>query len=87
MDLGCVTLEYVFRMWVGSIPLEDITVARFCDTFHFGTNGTLIPILSVISLEDCLDWVFYEELPNLDAGDPIHDGEIGGIVRARHGLA
>lgn len=44
--------------------------------------GTHIPIHrhlntseSVICLEGCLDWVFYEELPNLDAGGPIHDGE------------
>lgn len=31
---------------------------------------------SVICLEGCLDWVFYEELPNLDAGDPVHNGEV-----------
>ena len=44
--------------------------------------GTHIPIHrhlktseSVICLEGCLDWVFYEELPNMDAGGPIHDGE------------
>ena len=30
---------------------------------------------SVICIEGCLDWVFYEELPNMDAGGPIHDGE------------
>ncbi len=30
---------------------------------------------SVICLEGCLDWVFYEELPNMDAGGPIHNGE------------
>lgn len=30
---------------------------------------------SVICLEGCLDWVFYEELPNMDAGGPVHDGE------------
>ena len=41
--------------------------------------GTKVPIHrhlktseSVICLEGCLDWVFYEELPNMDAGD---DGE------------
>ena len=44
--------------------------------------GTKVPIHrhlktseTVICLEGCLDWVFYEELPNLDAGGPIHDGE------------
>ncbi len=31
---------------------------------------------TVICLEGCLDWVFYEELPNMDAGGPVHDGEI-----------
>ena len=44
--------------------------------------GTRVPIHrhlktseSVICLEGCLDWVFYEELPNMDAGGPVHDGE------------
>ena len=36
---------------------------------HMKTSET------VICLEGCLDWVFYEELPNMDAGGPIHDGE------------
>lgn len=31
---------------------------------------------SVICLEGCLDWVLYEELPNLDAGGPVHNGEV-----------
>lgn len=30
---------------------------------------------SVICLEGCLDWIFYEELPTLDCGGPVHDGE------------
>ena len=45
--------------------------------------GTRVPIHrhlksseTVICLEGCIDWVFYEELPNMDAGGPIHDGEI-----------
>lgn len=44
--------------------------------------GTKVPIHrhlktseTVICIEGCLDWVFYEELPNMDAGGPIHDGE------------
>lgn len=44
--------------------------------------GTKVPIHrhlktseSVICLEGCLDWVFYEELPNMDSGGPVHDGE------------
>lgn len=24
MDFGCVTLQYVYRMWGGSVALEDI---------------------------------------------------------------
>ncbi len=30
---------------------------------------------SVACIEGCLDWVFYEEMPNVDAGGPIHAGE------------
>ena len=44
--------------------------------------GTRVPIHrhlktseTVICLEGCLDEVFYEELPNMDAGGPVHDGE------------
>ena len=44
--------------------------------------GTHVPIHrhlktseSVICLEGCLDWVFYEELPGVDTGGPVHDGE------------
>ena len=44
--------------------------------------GTKVPIHrhsktaeTVICLEGCLDWILYEELPNVDAGGPIHDGE------------
>ena len=45
--------------------------------------GTHVPIHrhlksseTVICLEGCLDWVFFEELPNLVAGGPVHDGEV-----------
>ena len=45
--------------------------------------GTKVPIHrhmktseSVVCLEGCLDWVFYEELPTGDTGAPIHDGEM-----------
>ena len=44
--------------------------------------GTKVPIHrhletseTAICLEGCLDWIFYEELPNMDAGGPVHDGE------------
>lgn len=45
--------------------------------------GTRVPIHrhlktseTVVCLEGCLEWVFYEELPNMDAGGPVHNGEI-----------
>ena len=44
--------------------------------------GTYVPIHrhldtseTVVCLEGFLDWIFYEELSNMDAGGPIHDGE------------
>ena len=44
--------------------------------------GTHVPIHrhlktseTVICLEGCLEWVFYEELPGVDTGGPVHDGE------------
>lgn len=44
--------------------------------------GTHVPIHrhlktseSVICLEGCIEWVFYEELLNVDSGGPVHDGE------------
>lgn len=44
--------------------------------------GTKVPIHrhmktseSVVCIEGCLDWVFYEEMPNVDAGGPVHNGE------------
>ena len=43
--------------------------------------GTSVPIHrhlktseSVICLKGSLDWVFYEELPTNDSGEPVHDG-------------
>ena len=44
--------------------------------------GTHVPIHrhlrtteSVVCLEGCLDWIFYDELPTGDTGGPVHDGE------------
>ena len=44
--------------------------------------GTHVPIHrhlktseTVICIEGCLDEVFYEELPGVDTGGPVHDGE------------
>lgn len=45
--------------------------------------GTKVPIHrhlksseTVICLEGCLDWVFFEERPNMDVSGPVHDGEV-----------
>lgn len=45
--------------------------------------GTKVPIHrhlktseTVVCLEGCLDWVFYEEHSGLDTGGPVHDGEM-----------
>ena len=44
--------------------------------------GTYVPIHrhiktseTVVCLEGCLDEVFYEELPGVESGGPVHDGE------------
>ena len=44
--------------------------------------GTHVPIHrhlktseTVICIEGSLDWIFYEELPGVDTGGPVHDGE------------
>lgn len=45
--------------------------------------GTRVPIHrhlktseTVVCLEGCLDWVFYEEIAGVDTGGPVHDGEV-----------
>ena len=43
---------------------------------HVAIHRHLKTTETVICLEGCLDWVFYEELPNMDAGGPVHDGEV-----------
>lgn len=43
---------------------------------HVAIHRHLKTSETVICLEGCLDWVFYEELPNMDAGGPVHDGEV-----------
>ena len=57
---------------------ED-TSQRMLNALEVGTHVPIHRHLktseTVICLEGCLDWVFYEELPNVDAGGPIHNGE------------
>ena len=42
---------------------------------HVSIHRHLNTSESVICIEGCLDWIFYEELPNMDADGPIYDGE------------
>ena len=42
---------------------------------HVSIHRHVNTVESVVCLEGCLDWVFYEELPTADTGAPIHDGE------------
>lgn len=57
----------------------DDTSQRMLNALEPGTHVFIHRHLktdeTVICLEGCLDWVFYEELPNMDADGPIHDGE------------
>ena len=58
--------------------LED-TSQRMLNVLETGTKVPIHRHLktseSVVCLEGCLDWVFYEELPNMYCGGPVHDGE------------
>lgn len=45
--------------------------------------GTRVPIHrhvktseTAVCIEGCIDWIFYEELPNMDAGGLVHNGEM-----------
>lgn len=57
----------------------DDTSQRMLNVLEPGTHVPIHRHLktseTVICLEGCLDWVFYEELPNMDAGGPVHDGK------------
>ena len=64
-DLRTTPSDTSQRMLNALEPSTHVPIHR-----HLKTSET------VICLEGRLDWVFYEELPNLDAGGPIHDGEI-----------
>ncbi len=61
---------------------ED-TSQRMLNALEVGTHVPIHRHLktseTVICLEGCLDEVFYEELPNLDAGGPVHDGETANV--------
>lgn len=56
------------------------TSQRMLNALEVGTMVTIHRHLktseTVVCLEGCLEWVFYEEMPNMDAGGPVHDGEV-----------
>ncbi len=64
MDMRTTPEDTSQRMLNALEPGTKVPIHR-----HLNTSET------VICLEGCLDEVFYEELPNVDAGGPIHDGE------------
>ena len=42
---------------------------------HVAIHRHLQTSETAVCIEGCLDWVFYEELPCVDTGGPVHDGE------------
>ena len=58
---------------------ED-TSQRMLNALESGTHVAIHRHLktseTVICLEGCLEWIFYEELPGVDTGGPVHDGEV-----------
>ncbi len=64
-DLRTTSEDTSQRMLNALQPGTKVAIHR-----HLKTSET------VICLEGCLDWVFYEELPNMDAGGPVHNGEM-----------
>ena len=67
------------RMNLDLRTTQEDTSQRMLNALEMGTR---VPIHrhmktaeTVICLEGCLDEVFFEELPNMDAGGPVHDGE------------
>lgn len=58
---------------------SDDTSQRMLNALEVGTHVPIHRHLktseTVVCMKGCLDWVFYEELPNMIEGGPIHDGE------------
>ena len=58
--------------------LED-TSQRMLNVLEPGTHVPIHRHLKTsetsICIEGCLEWIFYEELPGVDTGGPVHDGE------------
>ena len=64
----------------------DDTSQRMLNALEVGTRVPIHRHLetseSVGCLEGGLDWVLYEELPNVDSGGPVHDGETAADEKA-----
>ena len=57
---------------------ED-TSQRMLNVLETGTKVAIHRHLktseTAVCIEGCLDWIIYEELPGMDTGGPVHDGE------------
>ncbi len=58
---------------------EEDSSQRMLNVMEPGTHVTIHRHLktseTAICIEGCLDWVFYQEIPTVKAGGPVHDGE------------
>ena len=73
------------RREVAAYIRQDTVMGRFFEPFLFeelpakdvsAQQAYLTEVAeTVVCLEGCLDEVFYEELPTVDCGGPVHDGE------------
>lgn len=58
---------------------QDDTSQRMLNVLEPGTKVVIHRHLktseTAVCLEGCLDWIFYEELPTVVEGGPVHDGE------------
>ena len=65
-DLRTTTEDGSQRMLNVLEPGTHVAIHR-----HLKTSET------AICIEGCLEWIFYEELPGVDTGGPVHDGGTG----------
>ena len=47
MDFGCVTPEYVYRMWGGKVPLNDIEAAMRLMVHGYEESEDIEPVTAV----------------------------------------
>ncbi len=64
LDLRTTVDDQSQRMLNVLEPGTKVAIHRHADTSE-----------SVVCLEGCLDWIFYQELPNMNAGDPVCDND------------